>query len=120
MFAAPPVGSTCEGPATKSPALSGVHAPANTAPAERTPFISFVASLHMISKCSGAKRFTSSRPSSTVGVTAKRMPSRSMTRWMSALRDSVAVCAKSARFTSSAKSFDCVTSRLFSQPLRPG
>ena len=116
MFAAPPVGRTCDGPATKSPADSGVQAPANTAPAARTPFMSRVASRHMISKCSGAKRFTSSRPSSTVGVTQKRTPSRSKTRWMRALRESVSVCANISRLTASANAASAVTRSDFSQP----
>ena len=114
MFAAPPVGSTCEGPATKSPALSGVHAPAKTAPAARTPRITLSASLVMISKCSGAKRLTTSSPSATSFATTTRIPPRSMTRWTSARRESVFACASTSRRTSSANAADVQTQSDFS------
>ena len=116
MFAAPPVGSTWLGPATKSPADSGVHGPANTAPALLTPFITFVASFVIISKCSGAKRLTTSSPSATFFATTMRIPSRSMTRLISAFLESVSVWRSTSARIFSANFSEVQTQSDFSHP----
>ena len=94
-----------------------VHGPANTAPALLTPFITFVASFVIISKCSGAKRLTTSSPSATLFATTMRIPSLSITRLTSAFLESDSVWRRTSARIFSANFVEVQTQSDFSQPL---
>ena len=100
----------------KSPALSGVQCPANTAPACTARGIHFSGSRTESSKCSGAKRFTRSMPASRLGATASRMPRLATTRPIIARRERCGICRRISSATRAASASLSVTKRERSSP----